>query len=249
MLLIPAFLGLLYAGGWAWFTLLAILAAIASFEMGRLYTCLGYNNTHLFIGIGGLTLLGAAYASLYVTWSWPLAYALITATALLGRLSVSGEQILQRGAVICMGSLYVGLFAFMFLIRADGLAPALLAVLGTWFADTFAFFFGRAFGRTPFAPTISPNKTVEGAIAGIGGGMIAGIALATTMQWSTWYAALAGMVVALAAELGDLVESAIKREARVKDAGSLLPGHGGILDRFDSMLFAGVAVYILRLLR
>ena len=249
VLLIPGFLGILYAGGWAWFALLAILIALASLEMGRLYVCLGCDKTHLFIGFGGLILLGAAYASLYVTWSWPLAFALITTMALLGQLGLSSEQLLQRGAAICMGSLYVGLFAFLFLIRADGLAPALLAVLGTWFADTFAFFFGRAFGRTPFAPTISPNKTVEGAVAGIGGGMIAGLALAKMLQWSAWYAALAGLIVALAAELGDLVESAMKREARVKDAGSLLPGHGGILDRVDSMLFAGVAVYLLRLLR
>jgi phosphatidate cytidylyltransferase len=245
---IPIFLVLLCMGGWAWFALLAVLSVLAGFEMGRFYERLGCHGTGLSIAVGGLTLLIAAYASLHVTWSWPLAIALITIVALVGELSVSGGRVLQRGAAICMGSLYVGLFAFLFLVRADGLAPVLLAVLGTWCADSFAFFVGRAYGRTAFAPTISPNKTVEGALAGVFGGLVAGIGLGLAVQWPLWYAAVLGMTVALAAEIGDLVESAMKREAGVKDAGSLLPGHGGILDRFDSMLLAGVAVYLLRLL-
>jgi phosphatidate cytidylyltransferase len=109
-----------------------------------------------------------------------------------------------------------------------------------WLGDTAAFYAGSRIGRNKLAPTVSPNKTWEGAVAGFATG------LAATVAWSLWRLGevdgrllLIGAATAVAAQLGDLVESMIKRGAGVKDSGDLLPGHGGMLDRMDAMLFAG----------
>jgi phosphatidate cytidylyltransferase len=108
-----------------------------------------------------------------------------------------------------------------------------------WLGDTAAFYVGSRIGRNKLAPTVSPNKTWEGAVAGFATG------LAATVAWSLWRLGevdgrllLIGAATAVAAQLGDLVESMIKRGAGVKDSGDLLPGHGGMLDRMDAMLFA-----------
>ena len=109
-----------------------------------------------------------------------------------------------------------------------------------WLGDTAAFYVGSRIGRNKLAPTVSPNKTWEGAVAGFATG------LAATVAWSLWRLGevdgrllLIGAATAVAAQLGDLVESMIKRGAGIKDSGDLLPGHGGMLDRMDAMLFAG----------
>jgi phosphatidate cytidylyltransferase len=248
---IPVILILLAAGGPAWAMFLALLVVISGSELGRLYARLGYRHTGLWIAVGGLVLLAVAYTSGgdgKVWLSWPLAVAALTTLALTRELFSSEHLPLGRAAAICMGSLYVGLFAFLYLARTDGIATALLAVLGTWSADTLAFMIGRAIGRRPLAPTISPKKTCEGALAGLVGGLATGVIVGVIAQWPMWQGPVLGAGVALAAQIGDLVESAMKREAGVKDSGSLLPGHGGVLDRFDSLIFAGVAVYYLRLL-
>jgi len=108
-----------------------------------------------------------------------------------------------------------------------------------WLGDTAAFYVGSRIGRNKLAPTVSPNKTWEGAVAGFATG------LAATVAWSLWRLGevdgrllLIGAATAVAAQLGDLVESMIKRGAGLKDSGNLLPGHGGMLDRMDAMLFA-----------
>jgi phosphatidate cytidylyltransferase len=123
--------------------------------------------------------------------------------------------------------------------------------------DTGAYFVGRAYGRRPLAPAISPNKTVEGALGGLLAGGLAAIVvklifgqmpgdLASDLSFAA--AALFGMAIAAAGVLGDLVESLLKRDAHLKDAGSLLPGVGGILDRADSVLLAIPVTYYLLLL-
>ena len=111
-------------------------------------------------------------------------------------------------------------------------------------SDTFAYFAGKSFGKTPFVQEISPNKTLEGAIGGavacITGLMLLGIFLAKL----PWYHAMAiGIIVAIIAPMGDLIESLFKRDVGQKDSGNLIPGHGGVLDRVDSYIFTSFPVY------
>ncbi|HZG43277.1 MAG TPA: CDP-archaeol synthase, partial [Longimicrobium sp.] len=129
-------------------------------------------------------------------------------------------------------------------LRGELHGPALLLapVLLTWISDSAAYFGGRAFGRRKLIPRVSPGKTVEGAISAVLGGVIGGIAygyLLTsfwTYQPSVLESALFGLLVSVFAQLGDLAESLWKRDVGVKDSGTLLPGHGGALDRFDSLI-------------
>ncbi len=122
----------------------------------------------------------------------------------------------------------------------------LLLFLTVWAGDMFAYLIGRPFGRTPFFTRISPRKTVEGAVAGLAGSLLVGWGF-RQLFWKTadlkTVILLAGLV-ALAGQIGDLVESAMKRGANLKDSGALLPGHGGILDRIDSLLFAAPALWL-----
>ena len=141
---------------------------------------------------------------------------------------------------ICLVWVGAGLSHGVLLRELDhGGALVLLVLVGTFVGDTFAHLVGSVWGRTPLAPTISPRKTVEGLTAGVAGGTATVIALAVVAEpWlEVWQAAVLGFGVAAAAPLGDLWESAIKREAGVKDSGTLLGAHGGALDRIDALLF------------
>jgi phosphatidate cytidylyltransferase len=127
----------------------------------------------------------------------------------------------------------------------------LLVVAATWTGDTTAFFTGRAFGARKLAPAISPGKTVEGTAGGLLGATLVAFLIGTLLLGLDGRLALAlGLLIGLLAPLGDLCESALKRELGVKDFGSVLPGHGGMLDRFDSLLMTAPVVYtVLRWLR
>jgi len=120
-----------------------------------------------------------------------------------------------------------------------------LAILGTWATDTFAYAIGRLIGRTKIAPRISPGKTLEGTAAGLLGGWASIIVIAEVLglPMSLGEAAILGAVLPGAAVFGDLVESHIKRSTGVKDTSELVPGHGGVLDRLDSLLFTVPLVY------
>jgi phosphatidate cytidylyltransferase len=126
----------------------------------------------------------------------------------------------------------------------------LLALLPAFACDTSAFFAGRAWGKRKLAPNISPNKTKEGALGGLLGAIAASLLVAfifreagTDFPLSYRGAVIIGCFTGIVGQAGDLVESQIKRTAGVKDSGTLLPGHGGILDRIDSIVFTGIVVY------
>ncbi len=125
-----------------------------------------------------------------------------------------------------------------------GLRLVVLALIGPVTGDTVAYFAGTAFGRHRFFPSISPKKSVEGAVAG-GGAVVAVLALLapTLTGMPAWQGALLGLLVTVAAQGGDLAESQFKREAGVKDSSQMIPGHGGVLDRLDSLLLVGPVVF------
>lgn len=123
-----------------------------------------------------------------------------------------------------------------------------LMFIATWSSDSFAYFVGSAIGSHKLAPSISPNKTIEGFLGSVVGtaAVLAGIAYIFALPWEHF--AYLGSSLAIIATLGDLVESAFKRHTGIKDSGSLIPGHGGVLDRFDSVLFTAPTVYYFAIL-
>ena len=151
-----------------------------------------------------------------------------------GKMSNNSEKILLSG-------LWVLMISWLSLALIHQQSPALLlaGLLLVWGADTFAYFAGKQFGKTKLAPTISPGKTIEGVIGGSVGVFIIALVLAyllelETAKWIWWL--LAAILFSLISVVGDLYESWLKRNAGVKDSGTLLPGHGGVLDRIDGVV-------------
>ena len=146
------------------------------------------------------------------------------------------------------GPFYLGAaLAYGVLLRGleDGAIWLSLALAAAFTVDTSAYFAGKAFGRHRMAPAISPGKTWEGSAAGLLGGVIAFLVLASLLSLSlaVWKAALLGLAVGFAAQAGDLLESALKRANNAKQSGRLMPGHGGVLDRLDSVVLVLALVY------
>ncbi|MGY0691592.1 phosphatidate cytidylyltransferase [Virgibacillus sp. FSP13] len=139
-----------------------------------------------------------------------------------------------------LSAVYMGIgFYYLIVTREAGLNYIFYALLVIWATDTGAYFFGRAFGKKKLWPKISPNKTIEGAVGGILLACVVGIVfqLIAPFPHTMLYMIIITILVSIFGQIGDLVESAFKRHYDVKDSGKLLPGHGGILDRLDSLLF------------
>ena len=216
-----------------------------------------------FAGISLGILVGGAFGGLlwiiafYRGENWPVAAAyLVVGPLYLGWLLAHVLLLVQVGDNYPGGDL--GNYLGGDLSRGDGYELGrnwlLLALLTTFATDTGAYLVGRAIGRHPMAPAISPNKTWEGAIGGFVGAVAAALLMGqffnlglSPAAWN-WQLPLIGATVGIAAQAGDLLESRLKRLAQVKDAGSLMPGHGGLLDRLDSLLLTIPVVYYLVIL-
>ena len=208
-------------------------------------------------------LVGLAAALPLVTWLapvWPFvpdAVVILTIALILslGWLVVHpSERALVNWAVSLALALYLGGFMLFYMpLRAQpsnfpGFWVMALLVL-SWVCDSSAFFVGRAYGRARLAPAISPNKSVEGAVAGLVAPGLVGLIVAPLLGLSPLVLGGYGLVIAVGTIVGDLIESLIKRQTGVKDSGVLIPGHGGLLDRMDSLLLcAPLAVLYLRAL-
>jgi phosphatidate cytidylyltransferase len=160
------------------------------------------------------------------------------------------DQAFANWAWTIAGILYIGwMLSYWVGLRSleAGRGLVFLAMFTTFANDTGAFFVGRAWGKHALAPSISAGKTWEGAIGGLFFSIVVSllIGIIFRLPFSYWQIALTGFIISIFAQLGDLVESLLKRNTGVKDAGKLIPGHGGLLDRVDSLIFTGVIVYYL----
>ncbi|WP_106058540.1 phosphatidate cytidylyltransferase [Clostridium vincentii] len=154
-------------------------------------------------------------------------------------------------AITLFGFLYVGIFfSFIYLvnIKMDGIFLVWLIFIGSWMSDTVAFYSGKLFGKRKLCPRVSPKKTVEGSIGGLIGatffcGLFGMFARNQGVDISIYHFLIIGALCGGISQFGDLVASSIKRYVGIKDYSNLIPGHGGILDRFDSILFSAIVVF------
>jgi phosphatidate cytidylyltransferase len=245
-------LAIWFGNPWPWFTLL--IAAVALAGTYEFYKLANFDRREPLLYLGLLWALALAVRPQYVSSN--VLPVVITATVLISLVWLlfrpSREKAFQNWAWAIAGALYVGwMLSYWLNLRGltDGRNWVYLAMLTTFANDTGAYFIGRAKGKHKMAPTVSPAKTWEGAIGGLISAIPAAIMIALVLNvispftFAYWQIIVLGFIVSLFAQLGDLVESLLKRNMGVKEAGSLLPGHGGILDRFDSLIFVGAVVY------
>ncbi len=244
---LPVALGIVYLGGWWLFTMAAIVAVLALHEYTLVIRSLRPLVLAAYAG-AILALLGARMGGL----DWTIAGFLATLPLafVLHWVATTRQSATVAIASTVLGSAWVGLgLAHFMLIRGvptHGQLAAFTVLLAVWAGDIAAFFAGRLMGRHKLAPSLSPGKTWEGFVAGTAATMfVTFVALYKQDYLTIGESIVLGAVIAVAAPLGDLFESGIKRDMQVKDSGRLLGGHGGMLDRLDAILFAAVASYYL----
>lgn len=249
---IPIVLVCVWLGGWWAFAACALLVVLGAYELHRMMLHEGY---HPLISISLILSLFFLVAAMLpqqrpLLLEAGLALALlITFPILFFRKRLDGAMVdwsLTVAIAIYLGwplSLIPMLRGFQ-VGFSSGLWWLLTLLLGVWGFDTGAFFAGHFFGRHKLAPNISPGKTWEGVAGGLVFSVAAALLCTVRPLGVSWYlAVLLGLLIGIAAALGDLAESLIKRQTHVKDSGQFIPGHGGVLDRIDSMLFAVIVVY------
>ena len=241
-------IGLVLVGIYGVYALVLLLGGLALYEFNALSDKMGSRApAWLLFPLGVFfAFSGTALKQVDVT--------LVLALALVGGLGAflflpGQRQGLSRWAMGLAGALYIGMpFNFYLLLytsKPNGLVWTLFTIFAVVASDAAALLVGSRVGRHPFFATISPRKTVEGAIAGVAGAVIVMvIGVSVVLGINPLHAIALGFLVGTSAQVGDLVESQMKRIADVKDSSHLIPGHGGVLDRIDSILFPPILVYL-----
>jgi phosphatidate cytidylyltransferase len=250
---IPIVLAAVYFGGLWYALLLLIVVNLGIYEYCRIFKSKDYQ-LPLVYGLLGVTLFLAVIYFEQIDLVYPLIIILFACLYMHSLFRMDRFSIAEA-AIILWGIIYLGgLGGYMLMLRMlpEGAFYTYLLLFSVWLHDTLAYFIGTKWGVRKFAPLISPNKSVEGSMAGILG--LTAIMFSTSILFPTLLplaplqALFFGLGIAVFAQLGDLLESALKRQIEVKDSGALIPGHGGILDRFDSLLFTAPFVYYFFLL-
>lgn len=255
--LIPIVLALLWVPRlhYGFILLVAAFAFVGAREFYAMAKAKGHNPAATLGAIGCAAMAGAAYWNNLSIVLLAFFFTMMSAAFLL---ILREKPSMDDLATTVFGLVYVGLIAahFSLLQQQAGLGPGLvsMALTAVILSDTGAYFTGKSIGRHKLAPRVSPGKTIEGSIGGliaaaVGMAIVYGIkhGLDTSAlpDWPVWRYMLVGVVLAVAGQVGDLVESMLKRDAGVKDSGSILPGHGGVLDRCDGFIFAAPVMYYL----
>lgn len=245
VVLVPIVLVAVYLGGWWVFALAAIAVMLSLHEYWLMARPLAPLAPAGYVG-GVLALVGAELSGI----DWLIGGVLSTFVLAFLLKAFSSARAAATAAVSAtvMGALWIGGgLAFLILLREiphHGRLALFTVLLAVWAGDTLAYFGGRVFGRHKMAPTTSPGKTWEGFVFGTAATVfVAFIALYKQGFLTIAQSVVLGVVIAIAAPIGDLFESLLKRDAGVKDSGTLLGGHGGMLDRLDAFLFAAPAAY------
>ena len=239
------FLPLLFLGGdYFKFTTFA-LGVMAMYEIVRMT----FKETNIVV-LGSSSLAGALlflHEQIASLSQYAIVY--LAMIAMLGTIVSTGHKIkfVEIGSIIFLTAyIFIGFYC-LFMIRNLSLSHVAYLLLTIWFTDSFAYFGGMKFGKNKLSPNISPNKSIEGSVIG----SLSSIAIALLFFFTTnifsnlLVAVIITLIVSVIGQFGDLIESAYKREYQVKDSSNLLPGHGGIFDRFDSVILSAPCLIIL----
>ncbi|TET82255.1 phosphatidate cytidylyltransferase [candidate division TA06 bacterium] len=255
LVFLPVLVIVARAGGGYYLVLIGLGIGIGTYEFLTMLEARGMKPYKV---LGTLCALLLGWSAFYQSYL----FTYLTFTILLLALSITElsrrteEQAINHIATTIFGAMYVGwLMSHLVLLRelpyamgqtySTGTGYALLPFVLTWSCDSAAYFFGIKFGRHKLLPRISPEKSWEGAIGGVFFAVIAGFVYQQVYaHFLSWFDILVlGFFVGVLAQVGDLVESLIKRDADMKDAATTIPGHGGVLDRFDSLRFTAPMIY------
>ena len=257
IILIPFGIVVVSIGGWVFNITIATILGIAAWEYWRIFHRGGYHPSRLLLIFSAVFI--SLFRSLFSFQYSDIVLSIIVLAAMTDQIYRFNEEdqtpAINFAITVC-GAMYIGwMGSYMVSIRSleNGNWLFLLVLPIVWIADGGAYLVGRNIGKHKFAPQISPNKTWEGYIGGVifgtvGGGLLTCLWGTQVELFSPLYGMLIGVILSVLSPLGDLGESMIKRQFGVKDSGKLLPGHGGILDRIDSWLWASFIGYYLLLI-
>ncbi len=239
------FVPLLYLGNWYFKYTTSILGILAMYEINKM-TFKKINNSVLLISV-------IAGAIIYTNYPLPAVYFysvfFLIGIAFLMTVVISGHKIklTEIGVIIFLTAyVFVGFYS-LFMLRELGLSYVLYLLFTIWVTDSFAYIGGMKFGKNKISPNISPNKSIEGSVIGSLSSIVVALLFyfMTTIFTNIVMAVIITLVISAIGQIGDLIESAYKRECGVKDSSNLLPGHGGIFDRFDSVILAAPCLALL----
>lgn len=259
VVLLPVGMWVFSVGGWVFAAAMGLVLGLASAEYARLFRAGGNRPAAPLLIVVTVALVLARHAWGFTHTDILLALAALAAMTWhlvdfeRGASSSGTDFGLSLGGITYLG--FIGAYLVSLRDLPEGLGWLLVALPAVWIGDSAAYFVGRAIGHHKMAPRLSPKKSWEGYVAGVVGAAIAGALLAWAyallggagVDVTPWRGFAVGLVIGVITPLGDLGISMMKRQFQVKDTGNLLPGHGGVLDRIDSWLWAGVLGYYLAL--